>query len=1037
MSIRLLALFLVAVAFAILPTRAAAQAATATLAGVVVDESGAVVPDVGLTLVNADTSLQRKTTATSGGGFTFPFVLPGRYTITAERDGFSPSQVTGVVLNVGDNVALRIALKVGSVTDIVSVVANAQPVTQSAAVATTVDQQFIENQPLNGRSFQTLLRLAPGVVLTPTGVGSQGQFSVNGQRPSTNTLTVDGVSANVGISSAATLYESAGGNVPAYTLTGTTPSIASIDAVQEFTIQTSTFAPEFGRQPGAQISVVTRSGTNQFHGSGFEYFRDDALDANNWFAKQNGLGKTPLRQHDFGGVLGGPIAANRTFFFVSHETLKLAQPVISGSLVVPSLEARQAATGLAREVMEAFPQPNRPGPATDPDAGIFIGADTSRTTLHATSLRIDHAVSPAHALFARFNHAPSSGKRRDFGNGGGAVMGTSLADADTVTAGVTSQLSPRLLNDLRVNWSRSRAGTSYAADTFGGATPPSAGFLFPSFADATNGFSYVQLGTSSVSVGSNADNLQRQLNIVDTLSWSLGAHALKVGIDYRQMTPVARGATFRRFLFYSSVAQIASGTIPSGSLSLTDINLEPIFTNFSAFVQDTWTASPRFTVTYGARYDVNPAPSERNGNLPYTVQGLDEPTTLQLAPLGDRFYETSYGNIAPRVGIAWQPRTSASTVVRGGAGLFYDLGYTFFGAAMINTAVPFGRSVTFPANTPLGAPITTTAPPAFSATPTPPYGAVFAFEPGYELPYTWQYNLSMEQQVGRVGSLTIGYVGARGHRLGRVERLRNPNPNFTLVSVARNAASSQYDALQAQFRRRLSGGVQALVSYTLGRSLDEVSDESITNYQGPLTSYDPSRDWGPSSFDARHSLSAAISVQAPSPARGVLKAVLGGWATDAIYSFRSATPVNILTGTDPFGFGYTTVGRPDVVPGESFYIDDASAPGGRRLNGAAFVAPPAGQQGTLGRNAVRGFAASQLDLAIRRDVPLHNRVRAQVRVDVFNVFDRVNFANPIGIMTNPSFGVSTQLLAQSYGGLSALYAPGGPRSTQVSLKVLF
>jgi hypothetical protein len=284
----------------------------------------------------------------------------------------------------------------------------------------------------------------------------------------------------------------------------------------------------------------------------------------------------------------------------------------------------------------------------------------------------------------------------------------------------------------------------------------------------------------------------------------------------------------------------------------------------------------------------------------------------------------------------------------------------------------------------------------------------------------------------------VAYVGATGRRLGRVERLQNPNPNFTRISVVRNDATSDYHALQTQFQRRLSRGLQALISYTFAKSLDIVSDESIVNYQAPLGDIDSQRDRGPSAFDVRHQLSGAVSFDVPPPFQsGVGRAVFGGFGIDSIFRARSATPVNALTNTDPFGFGFRTVTRPDLIAGAPLYVDDPAAAGGRRINRAAFAEPPAGRQGTFGRNGLRGFPAWQIDLSLRRQLNLSERVRLQVRIDAFNLFNHPNFGAPAGILSDPNFGASTQMLGRSLGGLSPLYQIGGPRSLQLSLKVLF
>jgi hypothetical protein len=439
------------------------------------------------------------------------------------------------------------------------------------------------------------------------------------------------------------------------------------------------------------------------------------------------------------------------------------------------------------------------------------------------------------------------------------------------------------------------------------------------------------------------------------------------------------------------------------------------------------------------RYEINPAPSEGDGNLPLTVSGYDENTNNfvnpAIAPRGTKFYETTYNNFAPRVGAAYQ--ISSGTVVRGGFGVFYDLGYNFSGTAFSTGLFPFARRQSFD---------TTFTSPAFAAQPPAnnlngPFARLFAYQHDFKLPYTLQYNIAVEQSFGGNNTVSVSYVGARGRRLGRVETLRNSAPNpFRRIDFVTNGASSDYNALQAQYQRRLIRGFQALLSYTFAKSLDTVSEESQNNLQSPTGRFDAGLDRGPSTFDVRHAFNGAVSYEIPSLFEsGIGRKIFGGFGLDTIVRARSATPVNILSGVNRFGLGVTTILRPDLVAGQSLYIDDTTAPGGRRFNRAAFVVPPASEnrQGNLGRNVLRGFPAYQVDMSLSRRFVITEHVNLQLRVDAFNIFNRANFANPIGILSSANFGSSTQLLGTNLGGLSSLYQIGGPRSFQLSAKLRF
>ena len=303
-----------------------AQSTDATLNGQVTDPQGKAVPGVDIEAVNILTNVSHPTKTNGSGIYSFPSLPPGEYRVVVKKDGFKAINKIGLVLHVQDTIEQNFALEVGSVSESVTVHAEGNMInTESATVSTVVDRQFAENLPMNGRSFQTLIQLSPGVVLTVSNGDDAGQFSVNGQRPSSNYWMVDGVSANIGISTALP-GNGLGGSLGSFSVLGGTNSLVSIDAMQEFRIQTSTYAPEFGRTPGGQISIVTRSGSNQFHGTAFDYLRNDLFDANDWFADSVGLSKPQERQNDFGGTFSGPILKDKTFFFFSYEGLRLRLP---------------------------------------------------------------------------------------------------------------------------------------------------------------------------------------------------------------------------------------------------------------------------------------------------------------------------------------------------------------------------------------------------------------------------------------------------------------------------------------------------------------------------------------------------------------------------------------------------------------------------------------------------------------------------------------------------------------------------------------
>ena len=1046
-----------------LPSSAFSQGATATLSGTVEDEGGAVVPGVTITVINLATSALRQATTNGEGYFIVPLLPPSRYQVTAESQGFPTVRIPEVILNVNDQKGLVIQLKVGSVGATVDVREEAPLINESPAVGTIVDRQFIANIPINGRSFQSLMTLAPGVVLTKSTFGEQGQFSVNGQRAATNYFMIDGVSANFGVSGSAGSNQAPSGALPALSAAGSSNNLVSVDALQEFKVLTSSYAPEFGRTPGAQVSIVTRSGTNDFHGSVFEYFRHNALDATDWFVNANRLTKPPLRQNDFGGVLGGPIllprfgeggtqpwysGRNRTFFFFSFEALRLRLPQVKIT-DVPSLAARSSAVPLMRPFLNAFPVPNGPTSAAT-SFSQFAGSYSEPSSLTATSIRLDHAFNARLTLFGRYNYAPSESISRA-GTGTRSVnsLNSTNAMTQTVTLGSSQMLSPNVSNELRANYSKNNAGNVNSIDNFGGAVVPDDSILYPAFASpSTSGFTLNLTGgtNSSWITGPNGDNRQNQLNLVNNFLATMGSHQIKIGADYRRLSPEIKPLTYSLIATFSSVNMAIAGRATTvniftfGSPRLLQVS------NFSAYAQDTWQATRSLVLTYGVRWEVNPSPKDTSGTPAFTVTGLDNPATFALATPGTTLYRTTYNNFAPRVGLSYQllKKQGREIVVRGGFGVFFDTGNTQSTAGYSSAFFPYNLSRSLPPNSQF--PVTN---PALLAPPTlslnPPFGNLLAPVPDLKLPYTLQWNLALEQSLGSNQTLSASYIGAAGRRLLRILRYTPPiiSPNFTGVFVVRNLDASDYHAMQLQLRRRLARGLQALASYSWSHSIDTSSVDSSQN--PPDVRLAARLDRGSSDFDVRQAFTAAATYDVPPLGAGSIgRAIFRDFALDANFIARSATPINVISFRN-IGFGNFPL-RPDLVTNAPLYLEDSSAPGGRRFNPAAFdaTAPAnAGRQGTLGRNILRGFPVTQFDLAVRRELQLIEGVNLQLRAEVFNVFNHPNFADPIGTLTSTTFGRSTSMLGNSLGaggvsgGLNPLYQIGGPRSIQLALKLLF
>jgi len=1030
------------------------QTETGTISGLITDETGAAVPGAQVQLLNVQRGTTSDGKTNSAGIYIFSGVEPGMYQIRVQKTGFKQVDLLSLIVNVQDHIEQNVRLQIGSVSESVTVNANDVHMnTTDASVSTVVDRQFAENLPLNGRSFQTLIQLTPGVVLTPSTQFDSGQFSVNGQRASSNYWMVDGVGANIGVSSTFSPGNGFAGALGSFSAVGGTNSLVSVDALEEFRILTSTYAPEFGRTPGGQISIVTRAGTNRLHGTLFEYFRNDALDANDWFADRQGLPKPEERQNDFGGTLSGPILRDRTFFFFSYEGLRLRLPQ-TALTEVPDLAARQAAMPALQPYLNAFPLPS-PNTPDDVADGIaqFNASFSNRAALDAYSLRIDHKLNGGLSLFGRYNYSPSELVQRGIQGGSLNTVATSNIATQTATVGATWIGSPSLGNDLRLNYSRTSANSVYRLDNFGGAVPlASAPFPSPfTTGDSTFILGMFSLSQGTIFDGKNLGNLQRQINVVDNLSLQRRSHNLKLGLDFRWLLPVYSPQAYGQVAFFNDVPSAEIGNLSFGE-TVSGIPAHVLFRNFGIFAQDTWRVSPRLTLTYGLRWDADFAPSTTSGPSFSAAVSFNDLANLALAPSGSPAFKTPYGNVAPRLGVAYQVSRNPEwgAVLRGGFGVFYDLATSEAGNAF-QLSYPFGGlNLIFGGNFPLDS--ATAAPPPI-APDNLASGTFAAFNPHIQLPYTLQWNIAVEEALGRQQTLSASYIGSVGRRLIQTAIINSPNPNLGQADLITNAGTSDYDALQLQFKRRVSLGLQVLASYTWSHSIDTASAGSYGNPSNTLLpTIDPKANRGSSDFDIRHALSAGITYDVPAPkVNRFASSILAGWSAQSIVQSRSATPVGVFDGKFSFAFNGLTQIRPDVVPETPFYLYGPQYPGGKAFNPAAFLAPPldshgkALRQGSLGRNALRGFGATQWDLAVHRDFPLHELLKLQFRAEMFNVLNHPNFGSPGADINKLSqFGESNQILAQSLGGANlggggfgALYQIGGPRSIQLALKLLF
>ncbi|WP_263408851.1 TonB-dependent receptor [Terriglobus tenax] len=1021
---------------------ALSQSTNATISGGVADPSGKLILDANVVIQNDATGVVYSSKTNSVGMYLVPILPPGHYHVQVSKTGFKTIIKADVILNVQSAVALNFVLPVGATSESVTV-DSASPVmnTTDASVSTVVDRKFVENLPLNGRSFQDLISMTPGIVTqspqsTSQVVGTGGDFSVNGQRTQSNYYTVDGVTANISSGNAGGVAgPSTGGALAGSTALGTTQSMISVDALQEFRVQSSTYSAAYGRSPGGQFSLVTRSGTNVLHGSAFNYLRNNFFDANDWFNKYYGKPTPAVRQNDFGGTLGGPIlipslydGRDRSFFFASYEGLRLKQPTAATIQYVPDFFMRQQAVAAMRPILNAFPLPNGLdyGSSANPSLAQFIAPFSLPSSIDSTSIRIDHTLGSKLTLFFRVGNTPSSTKSRP-----NFALANTTSNAQTYTLGASSQLSDRFTNEFRLGYARSDSTQTGTLDNFGGATPTD-------LAAAMGAGSYRQVLPvvifSISGIGSpllseyNARNAGRQWNLVNTLSVLNQTHRFKIGVDDRHIKSPISPPDMEPYTVFSTTQQILSGA-PSTPLVVRFLPATPRFHQTGVFVQDEWRLHPRLNLSLGLRWELNPPPTEEHGKDAYTLRGnINDPSSLTVAPRGTPLWKTGWYNFAPRLGLAWTAHTQpgAETIVRAGGGVFFDSpnevatqGYSGLGfrANKIQTGaqVPFTPSQ-------LDIPVTVTAP-YTSATIT-------AFPEHLQLPYTLQWNLSLQQALGANQSLTISYIGANGRRLMGLQQknLTALNANFGAIQYFRTGLSSSYQSLQVQFQRSVTKGVQALASYTWSHALDFGSNASALPLQR-----------GNADFDVRNNFQGGLSWELPTVARHpLLRSVLNDWALDLRASTRSAFPVtlggNLIT--DPTT-GSQYAGGLNMVDGRPTFLSGPQYPGGRALNKAAFSLPASGTSGNAPRNFVRGFGSNQLNLAARREIRLHDPVVLRFRAETFNLLNHPSFGYVDPTYTSATFGQATKMLNASLGTVASQYQQGGARSMQFAVKLVF
>jgi hypothetical protein len=972
---------------------ATAQQDNASILGAVADASGAVVPSASVEILNTATGQTSKLLTDSNGNFFAPVLPVGNYRISVSASGFKTEVMDNLTLRVADRMKLTVKLEPGTVQETVTVTGVSPLVdTASTTLGGVVNSQQVNALPMNGRDIVELLALVPGMVLQ---AGSTQQ-SINGassfRQEGGLHFLVDGADASrVDFDILENTYGSSRGRV----------TRASPDAVEEFRVQASSYSAEYGQALGGVVNIVTKSGTNQVHGSLFEYFRNEKLDSRAYFNHAPQL-KPPFRLNQFGGSVGGPIVHDKLFFFANYEAVRQRLGKVLNPFV-PTADFRATLPSELQPVVAMLPLPNGPVSPSEPRTAQFSRGASDLLDEDTGSFKIDYLISPKDRLSGRYN-GNGSLTNVNFGVARGQVQSEpGFLQLSKLT--YTRTISPRLLNEAGFAFNRAHIDPR-AANT----------------QDVLD-FPITALGSGSAGVGPALFDLQVANNSftwLDTLSWVKGRHQLKFGTQIVRNQD-NKALNFQRTVTYLNLDDFARNSPFSiGTLGQPRAGMRNTY--YQYFVQDDMQATRKLTVNAGLRYQYDTTPTESHGR----VANFDF-AAGRLEPVGTSLFNAPKANFGPRLGFAYAPFGNNHTVIRTGFGLFF---------ANLNAAlaqnVPNNISQEAASLTRQQVPTLVGFPfPAISA-----FGAVTsytAFFPNYHGVYTENWNFNVQQSVGEDAMVQVGYIGNRGLHMSASRNMNRlfpgtalrPYPAFGNITVATNNTVSSYNALQTSFRRRFRHGFTFNVNYTWAHTLDEggvsfgSGAQDDTNYRA---------EYGNADYDVRHNLEFDYTYQLPAAPK--LPGWLGsGWQVNGITQLRSGLSVNVTCGCDSALIG-TASARPNLVAGVPLRPASVDIPG-NQINLAAFTAPPTGSFGNVGRNILKGPSAYNFDFSLFKDFKVREHHTAQFRAEMFNIFNTPQFSNPGANLSAPnSFG-------KSLGTISTPAGFGTNRQVQFALRYSF
>jgi Carboxypeptidase regulatory-like domain/TonB-dependent Receptor Plug Domain len=1057
-----------------------AQSPNASLRGRVTDVSKALIVDARILAVNVGTNILSEGATNSAGEYYIPNLLPGTYRIQAQKTGFSTVTKPDVVLHVQEEVEINFELGIGSVSQTITVEGGAPMVELStSAPGAVVDSSTVRELPLNGRSWTDLSLLQPGVVGVETQAsytaaadrGNRGfgsQVSISGGRVRENNYRIDGVSVND--------YSNGG---PGSVLGGT----LGVDAIEEFSVLTANTPAEYGRTSAGVISAITRSGTNNLHGSAYEFLRNSALDARNFF---DGNSAPPFRRNQFGGALGGPVWKDRTFFFADYEGNRQSTG-ITNTVNVPSAAARNGilSTGnvtvdpSVQKYLALWPLPNGPL-AANGDTGTYKFAGQQVVNENFATLRLDHKLTNRDSLFGTFTFSDTPYTSPD---NLGDVLLTDRTTRRTLAVQENHAFSAAALNSLRFGLNREVVRNNQSAT----ALNPAAGDLS---LGAVPGQLAAQVSVGGIDPfkGGTEDSTHfnwHSYQLYDDASLAMGRHSLKVGFAFEHMqSDILYNSYVTGLYSFGTLAKFLTNHPSRFRAALPGLTTPRSLQQslFAGYAQDDWHVLRNLTLNLGLRYEVTSVPTEANGKLS-TLLSLSSPVNHLGSPF---FSNPTLRNFEPRLGLAWDAFGDGRTVVHAGFGMYDVLPLPYEFQNMETRAAPFytlesvSNAQAVAAGSPNG--LAGTFYQGGVALLQPKSQSVSWIEQNPKRDYVMQWNLNIQRQLTRDLTATVGYVGSRGvHQPERVDdaNIVMPtltsagyvwplngtlvNPNYGEIRSMQWDGNSYYHALQLNLTERLAHGFQIRGSYTWGRSIDTnsstiVGDEFLTS-PSSLHVFNLRLDRALSDFNISHTLVIAGTWQIPGPhtLSGPLAWAAKGWETSALLKANSGVPFTPTFGSDgdPLGLGSTDPWAfPNRLsgPGCSSLVNPGNP--NNYIKTQCFAVPTAPSQafysqycdpsftyptcsnlrGNAGRNILIGPGLVNFDFSLAKNTRIRDSFNVQFRAEAFNLFNRANFQVP-GLVTGTDIFDSTGASNPAAGQLTSTTTTS--RQIQFGLKLIW